>query len=138
MPVAEAYASRPEFAEYDGARLFPSRLAAARSQHGARRNRSDEELQALLHDRQICPRPALSYWGEPQWEGSAAQALLIHDVVELEKHKIMEPKQLWLSRDEYSLFDRDRFCDKIYQVERTHKFKKHMRNNAQAKSDRKK
>jgi len=134
MPVEQAFASRPEFAEYDGERLFPSRLASSRKQHVAKTERSQSELQALHHDRQIFPRPALTHWGEPQWEGSTAQSLLMKDVLEDRVHERMKPQEIWKSRDAYSLFDKDRFREKIYQVQRTDKFNKHMR----AKNEKKK
>jgi len=56
------------------------------------------------------------------------------DVLEDRVHERMKPQEIWKSRDAYSLFDKDRFREKIYQVQRTDKFNKHMR----AKNEKKK
>lgn len=138
MSAAVAFSTRPEFAQFAGARLFPGRLSAVRKQNQARIDRSASEMEALQHDRRIHPRPTENYRGEPQWEGSLAQKLLLKDILELEKHTTMKPVEIWSSRDEYSLFDKDHFRDKIYQIQRTDKFKKHMEAKRKSKESAKK
>jgi len=134
MSVEEAFASHPEFADYDGERLFPNRLEAVRKQHEKVKSRSKVEMEALLHDRQIHPRPTTNFHGEPQWEGSRAQRLLMKDILTHEKHKSMTPAEIFASRDEYCAFNKDRFRDRIYQIQRTDKFKKQMQDKAEAKA----
>lgn len=135
MDFEEAFFMREEFAQYDGARKFEDRLEAARKREAQKRNRSEEEMQALLEDMEtVGPRPEMNRWGEPQWEGSDAQTLLKKDVLEDQKHKQMNPFDLWLSRPEYQQYDKDRFRDRIYQVQKTDKFTKHMHAKYHAKT----
>jgi hypothetical protein len=46
---------------------------------------------------------------EPYWDGSQAQKLLTEDLKCSEKYN-MKPRVLWLTRQEYKVFDQDFFC----------------------------
>ena len=66
--------------------------------------------------------PTLNYRGQPQWNGSVAQALLQYDM-SLGKHKEMDPSKLRMERIEYQAATSvDQFRWKIQQEIRTQKY----------------
>jgi len=90
MSHQAAFASRPEYAQFDGARLFQGRLQRARARAKADRNTGAQELAALKADRLIYPEKTMDHHGNPLWEGSQAQAYLIMDI-RLCNHKNILP-----------------------------------------------
>lgn len=131
MPFDTAFFTRPEFCVYDPSlghteadalRLFESRIDAARERLAAKRTRAQEENEAMLQDRQIYPRPQYSSAsGEPQWEGSEAQAWLKQDIAQ-GLQKTMSRMQFYNSRDAYKVFKQQTIVQHIYQEERLIKF----------------
>lgn len=134
MDDATAFASRVEFAQYDGTRLFPARLKRMRKRVNELKSKSEKELAALQRDRQtdVGKLPLFNHWGEPRWEGSEAQRLLKEDIAN-GKHEGIKPLGLWRSRPEYHSTDPNRFRQHIYQEIRTVKFKKQVRKKAESK-----
>jgi len=134
MDDATAFASRDEFALFDGMRFFPSRLERMRKRVAELKSKSARELAALQRDRQtdVGKLPLFNHWGEPRWDGSEAQRLLKEDIAN-GKHEGIQPLELWRSRQEYHSTDSNRFRQHIYQEIRTVKFKKQIREKAEKK-----
>ena len=105
--------------EYDSA--FVRRLAGVRDDHLKKLDRCEDDLQAYLIAKQNHPTPELNSRGEPQWNGSEAQALLA-DIVKKGQHKSVAPSALHSSRPEFQVYGLRTFRDHIYQEERLLKF----------------
>jgi len=125
MSYQVAFASRPEYAQFDGARLFQGRLQRARARAKADRNTGAQELAALKADRTIYPEKTTDHCGNPLWEGSQAQAFLIMDV-RLGNHKNIKPADFRLTRTVYLQFPLDVFRNHIYQQEKREKWVAHL------------
>lgn len=103
-------------------RLFEERLKRLCKRFNNSKNNAEYDEQGLEHDRQMFPSPAQNYRGEPQWEGSEAQAYLRQDIT-AGLHNTHTPMDLWLSRDEYHLFfPQGVFREHIYQEVRCQKY----------------
>ena len=88
------------------------RLQKSIRQH---KSRAFKDASAYNHDKQL---KTLARYDPNCWEGSEAKALLAEDI-EDEMHKKLTPKQLWLLREEYRVFELDVFRPHIYQIERS-------------------
>jgi len=116
MGSEEAFKLYPEFKDFDGERLFSSRLSSARRAHRKLHHHSTEEAEMLRKDRLVCPRPTHTGHGEPQWEGSEAQRLLDQDMKDGTYKQYTSPTEFWQSRNEYhKVFTRDTFRKHIHQ-----------------------
>lgn len=109
--------NRPEFKnfqDYKGIN-FASKLRSLRDKVEVKGNRAQEDAQFLAHDRCIFPPPSDDTKGHSWWPDSVAQSLLRKDILD-NKHKNMQPKELYETREEYySVYDLDFFRNKIYQ-----------------------
>ncbi len=113
---------RPEVANHGEFEKFKSRLNALRDQIRNEMSRAEEDEEAFLIYVKNHPKATTSAMGNyPEWEGHAAQKLLQADMAQ-GYHLTMEPKELWLSEDEYVLFPLKVFRDHIHQETRTKKF----------------
>jgi len=124
MSWEEAFCQRPEFADFDGARLFEGRLETARKFVSHQTEKGASEAAALALDRLIYPEPATNSRGEPRWEGSNAEKLLNKDIDD-KKHEQMKPKQMQASRVEHQAHPLDVFRGKIRQRVKTLKCCEH-------------
>lgn len=122
----------PEFAQFDGARLFQGRLQRARARAKANRNTGAREMAALKKDRELFPEKTTTHRGGPVWEGSLAQKYLILDV-RLGNHKKMPPKDFHMSRPAYSAFPLTVFRNHVYQQEKRIKWVAHLQNQQKKK-----
>ena len=77
------------------------------------RGRMEADVLAYGHDLAIV-KANREEADDAAWHRSPAAKLLKKDVDE-KKHKLVKPKQLWLSRTEYKAFDLDCFRKHIYQ-----------------------
>jgi len=119
MSSEVAFKKYPEFAHFDGERLFSSRLSSARRAHRKLHHHSTVEAEMLRKDRLVCPRPSHNHWGEPQWEGSAAQTFLKQDLEDGTYKQYATPHDFWLSREAYyKVFTQTTFRNHIYQQKR--------------------
>jgi len=125
MSFQTAFATRPEFAQFDGTRLFQGRLQRARARAKADTNTGAKELAALKKDRERYPTKTTDHHGNPVWEGSQAQAYLIMDV-RLGNHKNIKPSDFRLTRAVYSAFSLKVFRNHIYQQEKREKWVAHL------------
>jgi len=132
MSYKDAFKTRPEFAQFDGARLFQGRLQRARARAKGNRNNSAQELAALKADRLIYPEKTTDHRGNPVWEGSQAQAYLILDV-RLGNHKGIKPEAFHQTRQAYQDFPLDVFRNHIYQQVCRVKWVAHLKNDQRAK-----
>jgi len=102
-------------------RLFDGRLASAFLRATEDRNRAEEDLAALRHDRATHPFPQLDAKGRPQWEGSLAQISMRQDVKNGVLHG-MTQSQIRMSRPEYQIFDAETIGQHKSQEERKQKW----------------
>ncbi|CAB9521120.1 hypothetical protein SEMRO_1166_G248240.1 [Seminavis robusta] len=102
---------------------FATRLSSLRAIVKRDQGRAASDRKALEKAMKNHPVPELNHRGEPQWNGSLAQALLQQDMVE-GKHETIRPSELWETRPEYKeAFSRKNdFRWKIRQEIRTKKY----------------
>ncbi|CAB9506772.1 hypothetical protein SEMRO_278_G106580.1 [Seminavis robusta] len=102
---------------------FATRLSSLRAIVKRDQGRAANDRKALEKAMKNHPVQELNHRGEPQWNGSLAQALLQQDMAE-GKHETMRPSELWEARPEYKeAFSRkDDFRWKIRQEIRTKKY----------------
>ncbi len=111
---------------------FRNRLRDLRKQVDRDKGRANEDEIALRIAFRNHPPPTHNHRGEPQWNGSAAQRLLKEDM-ELEKHLVMKPSELRMTRVEYQAYSKDTFRWKIQQEIKTKKYKYTLEYRAQTK-----
>ena len=104
---------------------FVRRLDSVRKDYLKKVERCEKDRHAYEVAKQNHPTPEFNCRGEPQWNGSAAQALL-KEMVEKGEHKGIEPKTIWSSREEYQAYSLQTFRDHIYQEERLQKFRNYL------------
>lgn len=121
--------------EYDAA--FKRRLLSLRNQVKVGKNRAADDQKAFEIAKTKHPPPALNHWGEPQWNGSAAQALL-EEALKNKRHEELEPQELWESKPEYQEFRLSTFRDHIYQAVGTKKYLYQLDLKAKAKEEERK
>lgn len=100
---------------------FAVRLNDHRKLFRNRRDCSQREMEAYLHDRQLYPRKPYNNKNEPVFAFSPAQPLLRKDI-EAKLHVNKTPTQLWATRREYKKFSPDKFRERIYQEIRYQRF----------------
>ena len=101
---------------------FKEPLADHRKKVGTDARRASRELEALTHDRHLCPRQMENHRGHPVFDLSPAKLLLRQDVAD-RKHLIMTPTELREFRIvEYGPFGKREFKHRIYQAIRREKF----------------
>jgi hypothetical protein len=120
MEAWGVYSALPEF-EGVAFSQFKERLFDHRKQVKKRKNQSDREMQAFLHDRQLHPRQTHNHRGELVFELSVAKKLLEEDVRD-KRHTTMVPSELQRTRQEYMSFKPNKFKHRIYQEVRRQKF----------------
>ena len=84
--------------------------------------RAADDSKALEIARRNHPVPALNHRGEPQWNGSLAQAYLKEDVAAKEHEKYSNKKDFWETRQEYKNFPYKVFYGHIRQEVKTIKY----------------
>ena len=119
--VWNKYCDEPCFEgmEYDAA--FRRRLLALRKQFKEGSSRAEADLAAFKIAKKNHPPSPFNHRGEPQWNGSDAQRLLVIDM-DGSKHIDYKPEMLWKSRPEYQAFNLSTFRDHIYQEDQTRKY----------------
>lgn len=122
MDAATAWHKRPEYKEME-LNLWKSRFNGMRKIVREGKERASSDAIDLSNDRKIHPRPQVNERGTPLWIGSDAEVLLGIDIDD-GKHKEMEPKQLYESRQQYQDFTLQEFRRHIYQEEQTRKWRK--------------
>lgn len=125
MSYQQAFATRPEFAQFDGARLFQGRLQRARARAKKDGSTGAEEMAALTEDRKQYPEKTTTHDGFPVWEGSLAQKYLILDV-RLGNHTKYTPEEFQRTRPAYSQFPLSVFRNHIYQQVKRIKWVAHL------------
>lgn len=111
---------------------FKARLAGHRAQARKDEQRSVEEEEMLLHDRQLYPRQFTTPDGLPVFDLHPARDLLRKDV-EMNLDKVIDPSALWTTRKEYQDFDKNYFRRRIYQTRRRQKFINYLNHKRQVK-----
>ena len=94
---------------------FSTNLRAMKKRIGLHKNRSIQDKEAFIHDTSLYE---LAVNDSFNWDGSAAQCLLMVDV-KAGMHRLLKPKALRLLRPEYQEFDLDVFRAHIYQEARS-------------------
>ena len=101
---------------------FEHRLDSLRKHVKGCKGRAEDDSNALKAALRNHPPPALNQRGRPQWNGSAAQAMLEIDVA-AGIHKLKKPAEMWSDNDVYQqALTKDEFRWKIAQVVRTKKY----------------
>ena len=102
---------------------FTGRLLGLRKIVKRDKKRADDDKRELRIAIENHKPPSHNHRGEPQWNGSEAQALLKQDIAD-GKHLTMKPSELrWLEgREAYRFFENDTFRWKIRQEVRTSKY----------------
>eukprot|EP00978_Attheya_sp_CCMP212_P024733 scaffold78230_cov61-Attheya_sp.AAC.4 len=93
-----AFENRPEFLNL-GYKNWYGQLRSAKEYITDKNNRATSDSAAYAHDRNIYPKAATTYRGEPRWQGSIAEASLKQDITE-GNHNLMIPQELYNSRRE--------------------------------------
>lgn len=117
---------------YDAA--FKRRLSSVRDDYMLKAERCRKDQEAFDIAKKNHPTPELNSRGEPQWNGSRAQALLKQDIEE-GNHVGKTPRDLQASRPEYNIYDKQAFRDHIYQEQRLVKFQNYVEGLRQKKID---
>ncbi len=109
--------------QFDGIVLeqFAARLKDHRKQGLEEYATAQEEEEYFKHDRKLYPRATHNHRGEPIFDMSAAKELLRADVKNRE-HEDKTARQLQLTREEYKLFDRKVFQNRVLQEIRRSKY----------------
>lgn len=124
--VRQHYLNRPEFqqflAENSEAQKtrWRSNLARLRNKIIKKKHTSNNDAQALAHDRLIHPKPTTDHKGIPHWDGSEAQRLMNLDI-DNNKHKRFTKAAFHLSRAEYATMPKKLFRDRVYKELRKRK-----------------
>ena len=123
----EEYKTRSEVIE-DGVIFdqFKARLKDHRKQVMSRQDSSLRDEVAFANDRHFYPRQARNHRGELVFDMTIAKELLRSDV-KAGKHEAMTPTELFLSRPEYQLFNKNKFKHRIYQEIRYQKYLNYLR-----------
>jgi len=123
--VWETYCDREDTAHlFDGmvfGAAFKRRLQALRKQVGANLNRAAMDQMAFDIHRGNFPYQPFDAEGKRNWHGSEAEELLEEDLAE-GLYPEMSPMELWQSRPQYQLFDKDVFRGHIHQSIQTAKY----------------
>lgn len=94
---------------------FKNNLNTLLKSHISNQNLASFDSEALVHDMKL-HQPSMESTST-EWNGSDAQKSLRADM-DLQRHKILSPKDLWNTRPEYKRFALKVFRDHIYQEER--------------------
>ena len=121
-----------EGTEYNS--TFTSRLLALRKSVKEDNGRADKDIEAFEIAKSNHPPPAFNHRGEPQWNGSDAQRLLVEDM-DNKLHFDLKPEHLWETREEYQLFHLTTFRDHVHQAHKTKKYLHHLKVKAKAKEE---
>lgn len=130
----QVYNSSIEYQQYD-VKNFKRNLKSLIQALMKKEENALFDAAAVLHDRQLYPRPALTSRGEPFWDTSEARVLLSADVDE-DLDLTMPPRDLWNLRDAYQLFSLPTFRQHIGQ-ERSGRRKKSFFLNKKAQEENK-
>ena len=136
----------PAFARLKLNDEFKRRLKSVRDDYVLKAERCKHDLVAFQAAKKNHPTPEFNSRGEPQWNGSAAQAIL-KEMVALGEHAGIDPKDIWSGEAQkqfkekhaagqacshiwingdlkatFQVYGLDTFRDHIYQEERLRKF----------------
>ena len=100
---------------------FKRRLLNLQKDIAEGKTRADADLNAFNIAKKNYPPPICNHRGEPQWNGSAAQAQLKRDM-EDNLHFTYKPEDLWELRHCYQEFNLTTFRSHIHQADRTRKY----------------
>jgi len=101
---------------------FVARLRRLREMVEKDKDRAARDLKALKNALKLHPPAPLNHRGQPQWNGSVAQALLQYDMSR-GKHKERDPSLLRMDRPEYqAATSMDQFRWHVHQETRTQKY----------------
>ena len=103
---------------------FTSNLRLLRIDFQRKCKRAEIDKKAFENFRESHPRPTHDHKGVPLWHGSKAEEYLKADI-EADKHQGKFPKDFWLTRPEYQVYDLKVFRDHIYQelkLEKLHNY----------------
>ena len=126
LPYKDDHEKRAIYKEFP-LKTFTRNLRTARKRIKQKKDASADDEAALQRDRILFPVPTHDLAGRLRWEGSDAERLLKEDM-EAGEHTTSKPKELWLSRMEYTMFDLKTFRDHIYQVTKTKVFRDYVKN----------
>ena len=116
------YRDHPFFANFPFDKVrYDNRLKTLRNQVGSFKRWADFDSKAIEHDLQIYPHQN-DIRGEPRWEGSEAQALLIQDVAN-KVHVGKKPSELQMmeGREAYQQFSLKKFRKHLDQLQQDEK-----------------
>lgn len=123
MSAVECWKIYKQYPEFKGIKFdqFEARLADHREAVDKSKNESFYDEESFRRDRMIRPVKTRNQRGELKFHLSPAYKILLDDV-KSNKHKRLTPLCLWYSNTEYQRFDKDKFRQRIYQMERKVKF----------------
>ena len=109
--------------KWDQEDKFERRLKSIQESLSRKITRAEDDKAALLHDRQIKPKPTHNHLGQPRWEGSAAETFLKRDLVR-GKDLNISLEEFYHSRMEYEVFEYSIFTKHIDQEQQLRKLKR--------------
>jgi hypothetical protein len=119
--------SRPEIQNHGEFEKFKGRLQNLRDQIRNDMTRAEEDEEAFMIFAKNHPKSTVCAKGNyPEWEGHEAQKLLEADMKE-GYHTSMEPAELWMSEEAYTLLPLKVFREHVYQAARTKKYLNHLK-----------
>ena len=112
MKAREVYEMEEEYKKWPY-KNFPTNLKNLRAAIKKDYDRAKEDLEAYKKDRETLKKLRANDPPQLLWHKSEACGLLKQDIYD-GKHKLMKPRDLYLSRKEYQLFDLETFRNQIY------------------------
>lgn len=130
--VFEKYKNMREFQGMVYGNNFTTRLRSLRGIVARDKDRAVLDRKALKIAIANHPVPEFNHRGEPQWNGSKAQAIL-KEQIDAGKYPLNTPQQLWELEKEFQKFHLSTFRWKIHQYIRTQKYLQSLKENPGAK-----
>lgn len=135
MGPREVFDKYMHMREFEGMKYgdeFTRRLRSLRKIVRRDKTRAIKDKEALAIALANHPVAELNHRGEPQWNGSKAQAMLKEEI-DAGNYPLKTPEQLWNSDPEFKKFGLATFRWKIHQYIRTKKYKQTLKVNAALK-----
>lgn len=135
MKPKEVYNKYKNMKEFGGMACddeFRRRLLSLRNIVGRDKDRAVDDRKALKIALANHPVPEFNHRGEPQWNGSKAQAMLKEEI-DAGNYPLKTPEQIWKSKAEFQKFGLSTLRWKIHQYIRTQKYLQTLKDNAEAK-----
>ena len=121
------YSSHPAFMKFEELK-WPGRLAACRKIISRKIELAKRDAKCIANFRQANPTQTHNAFGRINWKGSKADEKLRKAVEDGENKNYRKPSEFRETDFDYEEFTKDRFRDRIHQLERSRKFKNYVDN----------